>query len=138
MDAATQTEAVEEWVMLTREDEYSELCAELLAENEVLQEQMSALEERLSSAQLDGAHTEQARSRPSPMDRGYLVLRTPPQLGHLRGWHRTTWSQLLARPGLAPNESRAGFYIRLFTDRHAAEQLWEHQRLMPPIPVDPR
>ena len=55
---------------------------------------------------------------------GYMVLRTPPHLGHLRGHHRTDWRELMQRLGLKAQHSRDGWDIRVYPGGHSAGAEW--------------
>ena len=75
-----------------------------------------------------------------PLDAGYVVMRTPASLSHLRGHHRCGWAELLRRFGLTHEqwvERRSEFYLPAFTSSEAARAAWTQQRLVLPIPVDP-
>ena len=77
-----------------------------------------------------------------PLEAGYLILKTPPDQSHLRGHHRCDWGELLGRLGLQGEEwwssSRGRYYLIKYTTLEIAEQKWVDQRLVLPIPVDPR
>ena len=173
VEAATQTDALEEWLFAIGDDVvYRQVCAELLAENGSLQEQVAsreaqlmdlrlgglsatvcaellvengslqdqvaALKAQLSDLRLGGSSAGPSQTTPSSVDRSYLVLRTPPNLEHLRGWHQASWLPLMRRLGLDQDASSRDFHIRLYTDRVAAEALWGRHRLRLPIPIDPQ
>ena len=135
-DVAVQTEEVEPWVLANPDGaELRTVCQELVAENEDLQTQVEELTQQLIL--LESIATTMLAT-PAPLELGYIVLRTPDSLSHLRGHHRATWGELLRRLSLTPQSSRAGFYIRLYTTPEAAQDLWRQQRLALPIPVDPK
>lgn len=76
----------------------------------------------------------------APLELGYLVLRAPPPNAHLRGHHRCSWGELMARLGIQRElwpSNRAGYHLRCFTDAGEADRHWAAQRLARPIPVDP-
>jgi len=71
---------------------------------------------------------------------GYVVLRTPSRLAHLRGHHEVGWHQLLARLGIQPADwptSKGEFHIRLYRSEANAAELWTSQRLRLPMPLFP-
>ena len=64
------------------------------------------------------------------MDRGYLVLRTPPALEAQRGLHRCTWSTLMTRlPGLE-STTRSKFYIRRASTEDENQKWWRDAGLL--------
>ena len=77
-----------------------------------------------------------------PLEAGYLLLRAPRDQSHLRGHHRCDWEELLGRLGLQEEEwwssSRGRYYLIKYTTLEDAERKWVDQRLVLPIPVDPR
>ena len=108
----------------------------------ILEEELVSLRQPLHAAMAAGATaghpaTSAAvpRGRARSLEAGYLVLRTPPALSHMRGIHHTTWRQLWERLGHNPDSSRKGFYVRLHESIEKSEGLWQTARLMLPIPV---
>ena len=143
-DASTQTEA---FARCPGCDELEALLAEVLAENETLREELAVATAERSSPRSQSewsllsalAATPIAHGGlPAALDLGYMVLRTPDHLRHLRGHHRVEWHSLLRRLGLTPGFSRQGYYIRRFQLREQAEAQWTAQRLQLPFPVDPQ
>ena len=75
-----------------------------------------------------------------PVELGYMVLRCPDAIAHLRGRHRCSWHPLLARLGLTSAtwaQSKAGYYIRRYQNEQVALDQWAAQRLQAPFPIDP-
>ena len=166
-DVTIQTDEVEPWVLAAPDGaELRDVCQALVAENEDLRSQVEELTQRLTRVEPIATiaipvplepESEDLRSQvaeltqrltrmepisttatPAPLELGYVVLRTPDRLSHLRGHHRATWDELLRRLKLTPQSSRAGFHIRLYTTPEAAQDLWQRQRLAPPMPLDPQ
>jgi len=74
------------------------------------------------------------------LEMGYLLVRAPDELAHLRGHHRCAWAQFLQRLGLTQQEwasRRAQFYTPKYTTHDVMESIWRDQGLQLPVPVDP-
>jgi len=74
------------------------------------------------------------------LEMGYLLVRAPDELAHLRGHHRCAWAQFLQRLGLTQQEwtsRRAQFFTPKYTTHDVMESIWRDQRLQLPVPVDP-
>jgi len=91
-----------------------------------------------------GAGASSSMSAPTPprlvLEKGYVLIRVPQNLEHLRGHHQCGWPQLLRRLGLSHQQwsaRRSEFYTPRFTNHRAMESLWEGQGLRLPVPVDP-
>jgi len=93
-----------------------------------------------SSPQRDHGHSTDAAANVVPLELGYLAVRLPHQLEHLRGHHRCSWRALLARLGLthaAWTSAKAQFYMPKFVNQSMANDIWGAQGLRLPIPIDP-
>jgi len=75
-----------------------------------------------------------------PLELGYVLIRAPEELAHLRGHHRCGWTQLLRRLGLTHQEwssRRTQFYVPKYSTHSAMDSAWRGQGLRLPVPVDP-
>ena len=91
-------------------------------------------------AWLGGALLNAAGGAEVATELGYVVLRTPSHLVHLRGHHECGWDRLMPRLGINRQEwprRKAGFYIRHYESEAHAVKLWTDQRLKLPIPRNP-
>jgi len=75
-----------------------------------------------------------------PLELGYLAVRLPPSLAHLRGHHRCSWASLLQRFNVSHQQwstGRTQYFLPRFRDQVSAETVWVAQGLRLPIPIDP-
>ena len=82
-----------------------------------------------------------ASSAGAPLEAGYVLMRAPESLQHLRGHHRCNWSGLLRRLGIsheAWERTRSQYFLPHYRDQATAEAMWQRQGLLLPLPVDPR
>ena len=74
------------------------------------------------------------------LEQGYVLIRAPEELEHLRGHHQCGWSQLLRRLGLTHQQwsaRRGQFFMPKFVSRTVMEEVWAGQGLRLPVPLDP-
>jgi len=141
-EASTQTEPSDSWLIVESQPEVRSCLDAVLLESETSKESLANCERVIEdlSKELESYQTaargHSTGSVATPMELAYMVLRTPDALSHLRGHHRTTLAGFLNRLGLSPEDSRAGFYIRHFESQAKASDMWRHQPLAPPYPVD--
>ena len=81
-----------------------------------------------------------SRSAAVPLELGYLAVRLPPSLAHLRGHHRCSWASMLQRFNVSHQQWLAGksqLFTPRFVDQASAQATWVAQGLRLPIPVAP-
>ena len=74
------------------------------------------------------------------LDMGYVVIRLPSHLNHLRGHHQCIWAVLLARLGVTHAQwaaTQSQYYMPRFRGQAVMEASWVQQGLRLPVPVDP-
>ena len=107
-------------------------------------EEQKALSLQATTVVPGAAHTPRSSAATGPTERaleqGYVLIRAPEELEHLRGHHQCGWSQLLRRLGLTHQQwsaRRAQFFMPKFVSRTVMEELWAGQGLRLPVPLDP-
>ena len=74
------------------------------------------------------------------LDMGYVVIRLPSHLNHLRGHHQCIWAVLLARLGVTHAQwaaTQSQYYMPRFRGQAVMEASWVQQGLRLPVPVGP-